>query len=104
MPSNVKTYDGSEDPEDHLKIFQAAVKVERREIYDNLKEAFLVNFLQQKKCITDPVEIHHIKQKEGESKKDFVQWFKSESRHVKGALECMRISRFMYGITNPELT
>ncbi|GJT50336.1 hypothetical protein Tco_0976493 [Tanacetum coccineum] len=26
MPSNVKTYDGSEDPEDHLKIFQAAAK------------------------------------------------------------------------------
>ncbi|GJT48926.1 hypothetical protein Tco_0975083 [Tanacetum coccineum] len=29
MPSHVKTYDGSEDPEDHLKIFQAAAKVER---------------------------------------------------------------------------
>ncbi|GJZ01276.1 hypothetical protein Tco_0519237 [Tanacetum coccineum] len=27
--SHVKTYDGSEDPEDHLKIFQAAAKVER---------------------------------------------------------------------------
>ncbi|GKD27230.1 hypothetical protein Tco_1233444, partial [Tanacetum coccineum] len=24
--SHVKTYDGSEDPEDHLKIFQAAAK------------------------------------------------------------------------------
>ncbi|GJZ90696.1 hypothetical protein Tco_0662623 [Tanacetum coccineum] len=29
MPSHVKTYDGSEDPEDHLKIFQATTKVER---------------------------------------------------------------------------
>ncbi|GJS13791.1 reverse transcriptase domain-containing protein [Tanacetum coccineum] len=29
MPSHVKTYDGSEDPEDHLKIFQAAAKVKR---------------------------------------------------------------------------
>ncbi|GKE79620.1 hypothetical protein Tco_1545740, partial [Tanacetum coccineum] len=28
-PSNVKTYDGSDDPEDHLKNFQAAAKVER---------------------------------------------------------------------------
>ncbi|GKC77432.1 hypothetical protein Tco_1128206 [Tanacetum coccineum] len=28
MPSNVKTYDGSEDLEDHLKIFQAAANVE----------------------------------------------------------------------------
>ncbi|GJQ96083.1 hypothetical protein Tco_0007222 [Tanacetum coccineum] len=29
MPSHIKTYDGSEDPEYHLKIFQAAAKVER---------------------------------------------------------------------------
>ncbi|GJZ15611.1 hypothetical protein Tco_0551288 [Tanacetum coccineum] len=29
MPNNVKTYDRSDDPEDHLKIFQAAAKVER---------------------------------------------------------------------------
>ncbi|GKF02547.1 reverse transcriptase domain-containing protein [Tanacetum coccineum] len=95
MPSHVKTYDGSEDPEDHLKIFQAAAKVERWAMptwchmfnstltgsarvwfddlppesvdsYDDLKEAFLANFRQQKKCIKDPVEIHHIKQREGQ--------------------------------------
>nr|GEZ34909.1 reverse transcriptase domain-containing protein [Tanacetum cinerariifolium] len=35
--------------------------------YDDLKKAFLENFLQQKKCTKDPVEIYHIKQKEGES-------------------------------------
>ncbi|GKA71362.1 reverse transcriptase domain-containing protein [Tanacetum coccineum] len=29
MPSHIKTYDGSEDPEDHLKIIQAAAKTER---------------------------------------------------------------------------
>ncbi|GKE66668.1 hypothetical protein Tco_1520829 [Tanacetum coccineum] len=29
MPNHFKTYDGSEDPEDHLKIFQAAAKTER---------------------------------------------------------------------------
>ncbi|GKD11157.1 reverse transcriptase domain-containing protein [Tanacetum coccineum] len=71
--------------------------------YDDLKKAFLANFLQQKKCIKDQVEIHHIKQREGESTEDFVQRFKTESRHVKGAPECMRIFRFMHGITNPEL-
>nr|GEZ35684.1 reverse transcriptase domain-containing protein [Tanacetum cinerariifolium] len=132
MPSHVKTYDGSEDPEDQLKIFQAAAKVERWAMptwfhmfnstltrsarvwfddlppesidsYDDLKEAFLVNFCQQKKCIKDPVEIHHIKQREGESMKDFVRRFKVESRDVKGAPEIMRISGFMHGITNPKL-
>ncbi|GJW10465.1 hypothetical protein Tco_1576292 [Tanacetum coccineum] len=29
MPSHIKTYDGSEEPEDHLKIFQSAAKTER---------------------------------------------------------------------------
>ncbi|GKC63672.1 reverse transcriptase domain-containing protein [Tanacetum coccineum] len=71
--------------------------------YDDLKEAFLVNFRQQKKCIKDPVEIHHIKQREGECTEDFVFRFKIESRDVKGAPEIMRISGFMHGMTNPEL-
>nr|GEW38008.1 reverse transcriptase domain-containing protein [Tanacetum cinerariifolium] len=71
--------------------------------YDELKEAFLANFRQQKKCIKDPVEIHHIKQREGESLEDFVRRFKVESRDVKGAPKIMRISGFMHGITNPEL-
>ncbi|GJZ73758.1 hypothetical protein Tco_0637904 [Tanacetum coccineum] len=29
MPSHVKTYDGSGDPEDHLKLFKSAAKTER---------------------------------------------------------------------------
>nr|GEU82467.1 reverse transcriptase domain-containing protein [Tanacetum cinerariifolium] len=29
MPSHIKTYDESKDPEDHLKIFQAATKIKR---------------------------------------------------------------------------
>ncbi|GKA17711.1 hypothetical protein Tco_0697548 [Tanacetum coccineum] len=60
--------------------------------YDDLREAFLKNYLQQKKCIRDPIVLHNIKQREGE-----------ESGNVKGTPECMRISRFMHGITNPEL-
>ncbi|GKC50374.1 hypothetical protein Tco_1073119, partial [Tanacetum coccineum] len=41
--------------------------------YDDLKKAFLENYLQQKKCIKDPVEIHNIKQRDGESTKEFVR-------------------------------
>ncbi|GKC54146.1 hypothetical protein Tco_1076891 [Tanacetum coccineum] len=113
MPSNVKTYDGCEDPEDHLKKFQAAAKVERwamptwyhmfNSTLTGSARAFLANFLQQKKCIKDPVEIHHIKQREGESTEDFVQRFKARTRHVKGASKCMRISGFMHKITKSKL-
>nr|GEV26760.1 reverse transcriptase domain-containing protein [Tanacetum cinerariifolium] len=132
MPSHIKTYDGSEDPEDHIKIFQAAAKTEQWAMttwchmfnstltrnarvwfddlptesidsYDDLKKAFLENYLQQKKCIKDPIELYSIKQRDGESTKDFVRRYKLESRDVKGAPECMRISEFVHGITNPKL-
>ncbi|GJU40270.1 reverse transcriptase domain-containing protein [Tanacetum coccineum] len=132
MPSHVKTYNGSEDLEDHLKIFQAATKTERWvmptwchmfnstltenarvwfddlppesiDSYKYLREAFLKNYLQQKKCIRDPIVLYNIKQRDGESTEGFIQRYKSESGSVKGAPECMRISGFVYGITNPEL-
>ncbi|GJW44092.1 hypothetical protein Tco_0072891 [Tanacetum coccineum] len=57
----------------------------------------------QKKCIKDPIEIDNIKQRDGESTEDFVKTYKLESRDVKGAPECMRISGSVHGITNPEL-
>ncbi|GJS54350.1 reverse transcriptase domain-containing protein [Tanacetum coccineum] len=132
MPTNIKTYDGIGDPEDHLKIFQTAAKVKRRAMptwchmfnstligstrvwfdklssesidsYEILRKAFLGNFSQQKKYIKDPVEIHHIKQREGEPTEAFMEHFKTESMHVNGAPECMRISGCMHGITNPDL-
>ncbi|GJY07292.1 reverse transcriptase domain-containing protein [Tanacetum coccineum] len=90
MPSYVKTYNGNEDPEDHLKIFQAAAKAERWAMptwrhmfnstlignarvwfddlspesidsYNDLREAFLKNYLQQKKCIRYLIVLHNIK-------------------------------------------
>nr|GEX95742.1 reverse transcriptase domain-containing protein [Tanacetum cinerariifolium] len=104
MPNNVKTYDGTRDPKDHVKIFQAAAQVERWAMptwchmfnstligaarvwfdelspesidsYKDLKAAFLAYFMQQKKYVTNP-----------------------------GAPECMRISGFMHEVNNLELT
>ncbi|GKD15262.1 reverse transcriptase domain-containing protein [Tanacetum coccineum] len=123
---------GSEDPEDHLKIFQAAVKTKRWAMptwchmfnstltgnprvwfddllpesidsYNDLREAFLKNYLQHKKCIRDLIVLHNIKQRDVESTEDFIQMYKSESGNVKGTPECMRISGFVHGITNPKL-
>ncbi|GJY54386.1 hypothetical protein Tco_0446050, partial [Tanacetum coccineum] len=84
MPNNVKTYDGTRDVEDHVKIFQPAA--------------------QQKKYIKDPVEIHNIKQRDGETIEDFMERFKVKIRRMKGAPEFMRISGFMHGVNNPKLT
>nr|GEW31821.1 reverse transcriptase domain-containing protein [Tanacetum cinerariifolium] len=82
MPNNVKTYDGTGDSKDHLKIFQAAAHVECWAMltwcnmfnstligatrvwfdelppesidgYKGLKAAFLAYFIQQKKYVND---------------------------------------------------
>ncbi|GKC33230.1 hypothetical protein Tco_1040524 [Tanacetum coccineum] len=50
------------------------------------------DFLQQKKYIKDPIEIHNIKQKDVESTEEFVRRYKLECNDVKGAPECMKIS------------
>nr|GEW25282.1 reverse transcriptase domain-containing protein [Tanacetum cinerariifolium] len=133
MPNNVKTYDGTGDPEDHVKVFQAAAQVERWAIptwchmfnstligaarvwfdelppesidgYKDLRAAFLAYFMQQKKYVKDLVEVHNIKQMDGETIEDFMERFKIETGRMKGAPECMRISIFMHGVNNPELT
>ncbi|GJW96748.1 reverse transcriptase domain-containing protein [Tanacetum coccineum] len=132
MPSHVKTYDGSGDPKDHLKLFQAAAKIERwamptwchmfnstltgnardwfdklpRESidsYEDLRTAFRENYLQQTKHIKDPVEIHHIKQRDGESMENFMERYKAKILDVEGAPECMKIYGFMHDVTRPEL-
>ncbi|GJV45643.1 reverse transcriptase domain-containing protein [Tanacetum coccineum] len=132
MPSHVKTYDGSGDPEDHLKLFQSAAKTEgwamptwchmfnstltgnarvwfdklpkeSIDSYEDLRTSFRENYLQQTKHIKDPVEIHHIKQRDGESTEDFMERYKAEVLDVEGAPECMKISGFMHRITHPGL-
>ncbi|GJV56419.1 reverse transcriptase domain-containing protein [Tanacetum coccineum] len=132
MPNIVKTYDRTGDPEDHLKIFQAAAQVERWAMptwchmfnstligvarvwfdelppesidgYKGLKAAFLAYFMQQKKYVKDLVEIHNIKQRDGEAIEDFIERFKVETGRMKGAPECMQISGFMHGVNNPKL-
>ncbi|GKE47333.1 hypothetical protein Tco_1478591 [Tanacetum coccineum] len=104
ITSHIKTYDGSEDPEDHLKIFQAAAKAERwaMSTWCHMFNSMLTGNTRQK-CIKDPIEIHNIKQWDGESTEDFVKRYKLKSRDVNGAPKCMRISGFVHGITNPEL-
>nr|GFA45990.1 reverse transcriptase domain-containing protein [Tanacetum cinerariifolium] len=133
MPNNVKTYDGTGDLEDHVKVFQAATQGERWAMptwchmfnstligaarvwfdelppesidsYKDMKAAFLAYFMQQKKYVKDPVEIHNIKQRDGETIEDFMERFKIENGRMMGAPECMRIFGFMHGVNNPELT
>nr|GEY05875.1 reverse transcriptase domain-containing protein [Tanacetum cinerariifolium] len=69
--------------------------------YKDLRVAFMAYFMQQKKYVKDPVEIHNIKQRDGETIEDFMKRFKIETGRMKGAPECMRISGFMHGRLPP---
>ncbi|GJW02075.1 reverse transcriptase domain-containing protein [Tanacetum coccineum] len=46
--------------------------------YEDLRTAFRENYLQQTKHIKDPVEIHHIKQRDRESTEDFMERYKAD--------------------------
>ncbi|GKD96693.1 hypothetical protein Tco_1380590 [Tanacetum coccineum] len=106
MPNNVKTYDETGDPEDHLKIFQAAAQVERWEMptWCHMFNSTLIGAAKQKKYVKDPLEIHNTKLRDGETIEDFMERFKVETGRMKGAPECMQIFGFMHGVNNPELT
>nr|GEY80050.1 reverse transcriptase domain-containing protein [Tanacetum cinerariifolium] len=58
----------------------------------------------QKKYVKDPVEIHNIKQRDGETIEDFMERFKIKTGRMKGAPECMQIFGFMHGVNNLQLT
>ncbi|GJQ93303.1 reverse transcriptase domain-containing protein [Tanacetum coccineum] len=72
--------------------------------YKDPKAAFLAYFMQQKMYVKDPVKIHNIKQRDGETIEEFMERFKVETGRMKRAPECMQISGFMHGVNNPELT
>ncbi|GKB83076.1 reverse transcriptase domain-containing protein [Tanacetum coccineum] len=60
--------------------------------YKDLKAAFLAYFMQQKKYVKDLVEIHNIKQRDGETLEDFMEHFKLTKRlneHVPKTMEEM---------------
>ncbi|GJV90329.1 reverse transcriptase domain-containing protein [Tanacetum coccineum] len=77
-----------------------------------LGNAYLVSYVQfylnrsrkTKKYVKDPVKIHNIKQRDGETIEEFMKRFKVETRRMKGAPECIQISGFMHGVNNLEST
>nr|GEZ22203.1 hypothetical protein [Tanacetum cinerariifolium] len=107
MPNNVKTYDGTGDPEDDVKVFQAAAQVARWAMptWCHMFNSTLIGAARV--CIRNTSRTQWksiIKQRDGETIEDFMKRFKTEIGRMKGAPECMRISEFMHGVNNPELT
>ncbi|XP_022040316.1 uncharacterized protein LOC110942864 [Helianthus annuus] len=133
MPAHIRTYDGTEDPEDHLQIFTGAARIEKwsnaecclmfmqtlvgsariwfndlpaRSIrsLDDLSKGFLANFSQQRRYIKDATVIFQIKQRDDESLREFIKRYKKEGLTYVGADEKMRVAGFMNAITSKYLT
>ncbi|XP_022026799.1 uncharacterized protein LOC110927481 [Helianthus annuus] len=133
MSSHIKTYDGTEDPEDHLQIFTGAARIEKwsnaecclmfmqtlvgsariwfndlpaRSVrsFDDLSKGFLANFSQQRRYVKDATVIFQIKQRDDESLQEFIERYKKEGLTYVGADEKMRVAGFMNAITSKYLT
>ncbi|GKG07633.1 reverse transcriptase domain-containing protein, partial [Tanacetum coccineum] len=63
--------------------------------YEDLRTSFRENYLQQTKHIKDPMEIHHIKQRDGESTEDFMERYNCEFHSDTGhnTNECMQLRK-----------
>lgn len=132
MPSIVKTYDGSGDPDDHMAIFSGVadtegwpmpiwcrmfsqtlvgpakvwfgeLEEESIDSFKDLKKKFELYFMQQRRYTKGPTDVAKIKQRENEGLREFVERWKRELLQIKGRDDTIRISGFMEAIRPPTL-
>ncbi|GJX87234.1 hypothetical protein Tco_0339248 [Tanacetum coccineum] len=96
MPNNIKLYDDTTDPEDHLSRFAGAAN-------SDLREAFVARFSVRRACFKEPHEITKIIKKANESLTAFKERWTVETGFIIGVSEVMKISSFMDSVKSPEL-
>nr|GFA17708.1 reverse transcriptase domain-containing protein [Tanacetum cinerariifolium] len=132
MPNNIKLYDGTTDPEDHLSRFAGAANSGewpmpvwcrmfqqtldgsargwfKRLPHNNinewaeLREAFAARFSVRRACFKEPREITKIIRKANESLTTFKERWTVETGFIMGVPKVMKISSFMDSVKSPEL-
>jgi hypothetical protein len=132
MPSHLKLYNGSTDPDDHITRFEGTAnqgawpmliwcmmfqqtlddaargwfdRLPRGSIdsWDELSERFIQRFALRRKYIRDPMEITKIIRKANEALSEFKERWTDEASRISGVPEVMQISSFMDGCKSPEL-
>ncbi|GKA34607.1 hypothetical protein Tco_0721036 [Tanacetum coccineum] len=94
MPANIKLYNGTTDPEDHLR------SIDR---WEELRQQFTTRFSTRRACFKDPTEITKIVRKANETLADFKERWIVETGFITGVPEVMKISSFMDAHKCPEL-
>ncbi|GJR00496.1 hypothetical protein Tco_0523480 [Tanacetum coccineum] len=98
MPANIKLYDGTTDPEDHLSRFASAANSGEWPM-----PAFAARYSVRRACFKEPYEITKIVKKANESLTVFKERWMVETCFIMGVSEVMKISSFMDSIKSPEL-
>ncbi|GJW93056.1 reverse transcriptase domain-containing protein [Tanacetum coccineum] len=131
-PTNLKIYDGSTDPDDHItrfvgaanqgewempvwcRMFQQTLDGPARGWFDrlpngcidnwtDLREAFVERFSLRRKCCKDPTEVSKIVRKAHEALPDFKERWTEEMSYIPDVPIVMQISSFMSNSKCPEL-
>nr|GEX29398.1 reverse transcriptase domain-containing protein [Tanacetum cinerariifolium] len=132
IPNNIKLYDGTTHPEEHLSRFASAANsgewpmpVWRRMFQQtldrsargwferlppdsineraDLREAFAARFSVRRACFKEPHEITKIIRRANESLTAFKERWTVETGFIMGVPEVMKISSFMDSVMSPEL-
>nr|GEW29953.1 reverse transcriptase domain-containing protein [Tanacetum cinerariifolium] len=132
MPTNIKLYDGTTDPKDHLSRFASAANSGEwpmpvwcrmfqqtldgsargwfeRLPHDNnnewaeLREAFVARYSVRRACFKEPHEITKIVRKANELLTTFKERWTVETGFIMGVPEVMKILSFMDSVKSPEL-
>ncbi|GKA20723.1 reverse transcriptase domain-containing protein [Tanacetum coccineum] len=132
MPANIKLYDRTTDPEDHLSrfssaansrewpmpvwcsMFQQTLDGSARGWFENLsqgsidgwaelRQQFTTRFSTRRACFKDPTEITKIVRKANETLATFKERWIVETGFITGVPEVMKISSFMDAHKCPEL-
>ncbi|GJY88246.1 reverse transcriptase domain-containing protein [Tanacetum coccineum] len=124
VPTNLKTYDGMSDPDDHLTLIMGTMEVHKlpkpawcrffhitlsgaaRFWYDNLlpgsinsfrelRDKFQANFLQQRRFQKMQAEILRIRQRSDESLRDYLGRFRKKTLHMTDRSDGMMTGAFI---------
>ncbi|GJW36213.1 reverse transcriptase domain-containing protein [Tanacetum coccineum] len=127
MPSDVGSYDKKGDPDNFLHLFEGAICMQKWLMhvachmftyilkdsariwwnsqkagsilnYEDLKAKFRSHFSQQRRFTKTHLEVHNIKQREGESVRAFATRYTDETLQILGLHEDQPISSFVLGL------
>ncbi|GJU82307.1 reverse transcriptase domain-containing protein [Tanacetum coccineum] len=132
MPSHIGSYDGKGDPDNFMHLFEGDIRMQNWLMpvachmfkytlkdsariwwnsqkagsildYEYLKAKFRSHFSQQKKFTKTHLDVHNIKQREGESTRAFITRYTDDTLQILGLHEEQRISGFVHGLRTRSL-